>query len=160
VDTPAAHDGFDAAQRRIGSQAMNEQANEQIVREIYAAFMRSDIPALLSRLTDDVVWQVPGELDNPVAGERRSIDEVADFFKALDDLEEPLKFETREFLTCGDKVAVLGHYRWLIKTTDRIAECDFAHVFTMRDGRVVKFQEYTDTAAFAEAYRPALADIR
>jgi ketosteroid isomerase-like protein len=27
------------------------------------------------------------------------------------------------------------------------------HIFTIRDGKVVKFREFNDTAKFAEAYR-------
>jgi ketosteroid isomerase-like protein len=52
-----------------------------------------------------------------------------------------------------DKLVALGHYAWHIKSTDREWESDSAHVFTVRDGRVTGFQEYTDTAALADAYR-------
>jgi ketosteroid isomerase-like protein len=30
---------------------------------------------------------------------------------------------------------------------------DWAHIFTIRDGKVVKFREFLDTAVAAEAYR-------
>ena len=30
---------------------------------------------------------------------------------------------------------------------------DFVHIFTVKDGKVSGFQEFTDTATFAEAYR-------
>jgi uncharacterized protein len=52
-----------------------------------------------------------------------------------------------------DKVFVLGHYTWTIRKNGRTADSDFIHIFTVRNGKVVAFLEFTDTAAFAEAYR-------
>ena len=59
----------------------------------------------------------------------------------------------REFVAQGDKVAALGHYAWHVKSTGRGWESDFVHVLTVRDGKVTRFQEYTSTAAFVEAFR-------
>ena len=38
-------------------------------------------------------------------------------------------------------------------TTGREWESDFAHVLSVRDGKVTRFQEYADTAALADAFR-------
>ena len=35
----------------------------------------------------------------------------------------------------------------------RTIEGDFAHVFTVRGGQILAFQEYMDSAAVAKAYR-------
>jgi ketosteroid isomerase-like protein len=48
---------------------------------------------------------------------------------------------------------VLGHYVWQVKANGRTIEGDFAHVFTVRGGQIVAFQEYMDSAAVAKAYR-------
>jgi ketosteroid isomerase-like protein len=71
--------------------------------------------------------------------------------------QETLEFEPREFIAQGDKVVSLGHYRWRVKTTGREFSSDFAHVFTVRDGKIVSFQEYTDTASAARAYQKSAA---
>ncbi len=34
---------------------MTEQENVQLIQELYAAFGRGDVPAILDQLTDDVV---------------------------------------------------------------------------------------------------------
>jgi ketosteroid isomerase-like protein len=34
---------------------------------------------------------------------------------------------------------------------------DFCHVFTIRDGKIVDFHEYMDTAAATNAYRKAMS---
>jgi ketosteroid isomerase-like protein len=48
---------------------------------------------------------------------------------------------------------VLGHYAWKIRKTGRSVASDWAHIFTVRNGKVVRFREFNDTAQFAEAYR-------
>ena len=35
---------------------MTEHENVEVVRELYVAFGRGDVPAILDGLTDDVVW--------------------------------------------------------------------------------------------------------
>jgi ketosteroid isomerase-like protein len=139
-------------------QSMSEQDNIQIVKEAYAAFKSGDIQAVLDKLSDDVVWSLPGPTDIlPVSGERRGREQVGQFFSALDENQEARQFEPQEFVAQGEKVVVLGQYRWLVKKTGREFASDWAHVFTVRDGKVVGFQEYYDTNVCVEAYRSAAA---
>ena len=56
------------------------------------------------------------------------------------------RFEPREFIATGDKVVALGHY--VGKTSiGKSFDLDWAMVFTLRNGKVVRFQEFTDSAA-------------
>lgn len=66
-----------------------------------------------------------------------------------------MQFEPQEFVAQGDKVVSLGHYTWRTKTTNRDFESDFAHVFTVRDGKIVGFREFMDTVTVARAYQKA-----
>jgi ketosteroid isomerase-like protein len=67
--------------------------------------------------------------------------------------EEVVQFEPQEFIADENQVVVLGHYAWRVRSTGRKYESDWAHVFTVRGGRIVRFREYTDTAAATAAYR-------
>jgi len=139
-------------------QSMSEQDNTQIVKEAYAAFKRGDIPAILNMLADDVKWFLPGPTDIiPVAGRRHGREEVGQFFSALDQNQEAKEFEPQAFIAQDDKVVALGHYVWHIKSNGRQYASDWAHVFTLRDGKVVGFQEYYDTNVCADAFRSAAA---
>ena len=62
-------------------------------------------------------------------------------------------FEAREFIAQGDKVVALVHGESTIKRTKRDVVNDGAHVLTMRDGKLVRFVGYDNTAAIADAYR-------
>jgi ketosteroid isomerase-like protein len=131
---------------------MSEQDNVRIVQEAYAAFGRGDIATVLNALTSDVEWEIPGPGDVPISGVRRGPAEVQEFFKTLSESEDIQQFEPRDFLAAGDKVAVVGHYRSVIRSTGRTSEMDWVHVLTVRDGKIASFKEFTDTLAIAKAY--------
>jgi ketosteroid isomerase-like protein len=134
---------------------MSEQQNTDLVQQAYENFKSGNIQALLSLISDDVEWQLP-EVDGiPFTGKRRGLEQVAQFFAMVGDGQDVLQFEPGLFIAQGDKVAVQGHYSWLVKSTGRNYESDFAHVFTIREGKIVAFQEYLDTAVASAAYQKA-----
>ena len=51
----------------------------------------------------------------------------------------------------GDKVVTQRHDLWRVKATDGEWESDFAHLFSVRDGRVTRFHKFTDADAFSRA---------
>jgi hypothetical protein len=130
---------------------MSEQANLQVVQEAYAAFGRGDLPGLLNLLTEDVDWRHPQPNDIPWGGNRRGHEEVTQFFIALGSTIDVDAFEPREFIAQGDKVVVTGYERMKVKSNGRVYETNWAHLFTVRDGKIAGFYEYTDTAAIVTA---------
>ena len=65
------------------------------------------------------------------------------------------QFEPREFVDQGDTVFVLGYELSLVKPTGRTFENEWAHVFTLRDGKIAKFRAFEDTAAQVAAFEAA-----
>jgi uncharacterized protein len=65
-------------------------------------------------------------------------------------------FDPKEFVASGDKVVALGHYTATTPTGGSF-DSDFAMVFTLRNGKVVRFQEFSDSAAINAAYAGARA---
>jgi len=47
-----------------------------------------------------------------------------------------------------DTVVVLGHERCLVRAAGRVVEANWAQIFTLRDGLICEFREYSDTAAW------------
>ena len=132
---------------------MAEAENVKVVQDAYAAFGRGDVQGILDRLDDSIVWHgVYGTGSHvPTSGERRGKTAVAEFFTQVGAHVNFSRFEPREFVATGDKVVTLGHYT--AKTSaGKNFESDFAMVFTMRGGKVVRFQEFTDSAAIDRAY--------
>jgi uncharacterized protein len=135
---------------------MTEQTNTQIVQQAYASFGRGDIAGVLATLADDVDWQsVYGAAPYvPTSGRRQGKAAVTDFFTALPKAIAFDKFEPREFIAQGDKVAVIGHYEGTAVPTGRKVQSDWVMVFTLKNGKVVQFREYVDSAAINAAYQP------
>src|SRR5579863_6351425 len=129
-------------------------SNTQIVQQCYGYFGQGNIPALLGNLTDDIQWFTPGPPGIlPMAGLRTGKQGVAEFFRLVNESTEFLVFEPREFIADGDKVVCLGYWEGKSKKTGKVGKSDWAMVFTFRNGKVVKFNEFSDTWAGAEAYK-------
>jgi ketosteroid isomerase-like protein len=132
---------------------MQETQNTKVVQEAYAAFGRGDVPGILATLADDIVWMgVYGAGSHvPTSGERRGKAAVEKFFGQVAANVNFSKFEPKEFVASGDKVVALGHYT-ATTPAKKSFDADFAMVFTLRDGKVTRFQEFTDSAAVNAAY--------
>ena len=123
------------------------QQNLEVVRRGYEAFGRGDLDAMLKLYSPDAEWVTPGPPELPLAGTRRGPAEIAQFFGLLNELIEVQSFEVRTFVADGDHVVVLGFESSRFKPTGKVISFDWAHVFTLEDGRIVRFQDYYDTAA-------------
>ncbi len=134
---------------------MSEQTNADVVRQAYEAFGRGDIPAMLGMLTDDVEFTMQGPPVLPYAGTHRGREGVAEFVSLLGETLEFERFEPREFVAQGDTVVVVGDERSLVKSTGRAFEEEWAHVYTLRDGKIAKGLLIEDTAAQVVAFGAA-----
>ena len=133
---------------------MREAENTKVVQDAYAAFGRGDITTLLGYMTDDIHWQpVIGTAKHvPFSGERKGKASVAEFFRLVAESEDFQQFEPREFIAQGDTVVAIGHYRAVTKATGKTFDADFVMVFTLRDGKVATFREFTDSAGINAAF--------
>ena len=135
---------------------MLEAQNTKVVQDAYAAFSRGDIQGVLDTLSEDINWKpVTGAASYvPMAGERRDKKGVADFFKKVGENIKFSQFEPREFISQGDRVVTLGHYKGT-SPSGRTFDSDFVMVFKLRNGKVTHFQEFLDVAQLNAAYQPA-----
>ena len=123
-------------------------SNADTVKQMYAAFGRGDIPAILEHVDDNVEWdtEIPAA-DVPWLAPRRGKKEVPGFFESLAPLDFPT-FDPHTFFESGDKVMVLLHLEVDNKKTGK--HYSFPHeghlwVFN-KAGKVIKYQHITDTA--------------
>jgi uncharacterized protein len=127
--------------------------NVKAVQQLYAAFDRRDIPAILAMLGPDVEWGEPPNPLNPAGGTRHGHEGFLEWLRIGRDAEEILLLEPRKFLQDADSVAVVGYTKCLAKPTGKIYATDFVHLVTFKEGEVTRFQEFFDTYAAAEAFR-------
>ena len=119
-----------------------------LVASVYEAFGRGDIETVLG-LLQDTEWHESEGL--PYGGVYRGAEAIAQNVFGPITADVP-GFSARpdEIIVAGDdRVLALGRY-----TGSGAAgglDSAFAHVWTVRDGRIVKFVQYADTHKFREA---------
>lgn len=124
--------------------------NLDILREGYRNFAKGDIPAVLDVFEPDIKW-VEAE-GFPYGGTYTGPDDVKEnVFMRLGTEWDGFSVEAKEFIDAGDRIVVLGKYSGTYKETGKSFEADFAHVWTLKDGKAAAFVQYTDTALVQEA---------
>lgn len=130
---------------------MGIQENKKLVMEGYRLFQTGDIRNLLDRYHDDAEWLSPESEFVPFAGCFHGKAEIAQFFYELDAAVKPISFVPKQFIAEGDQVVVTGDATWLARNTGRSYDSPWVHVFSLRDGKVARFQSYYDTAGAERA---------
>ena len=116
-------------------------SSSEVVGEAYAAFERGDIPALLEQVSEAVEWVAPVVL--PQGGSFRGRDGVGEFFAGVGREWPELKVEIDDLIVDGDHIVGVGHGEGKLADGTE-AGYGFTHVFTVDDGKIVRFREYAD----------------
>ncbi len=119
--------------------------NKEMVRGVYAAFAKGEIPAVLAALAPDVRWtEAEG---GPYGGVWVGPDAVLEnVFMKLGGEWDGFAAVPQEFIADGGTVVVLGEYSGTYKATGKSFKAPFAHAWKIVSGKAVSFQQYTDTA--------------
>ncbi len=119
------------------------------IRGAYEAFPRGDVPAILGILDAGVEWKEPGGGNAP-SGTFTGPEAVgSEVFGAIQANFDEYAAAPSEFSDEGDRVVVKGRFTGRNKSGAELAT-DFEHVFEMRDGKVVRFENKpADAAAWA-----------
>jgi len=123
-----------------------------LMRGLYAAFSRGEIPVVLAAFSPDLVWH---EAENfiysegsPYKGPEAVLTGV---FARLATEWDGFTVVPEEFIGSSDTVVVPGRYRGTYKATGVRVDAQFVHVWRFRDGQVTTFRQCTDTAQFRDA---------
>lgn len=127
--------------------------NIELVKQLYYAFSKRDINAILELLSDDIEWGEPENPYNPAGGTRKGHDGFMEWINIGKDAEDILVLEPQRFLCDEDSVAVIGYMKCKAKLTEKIYESDFVHFAVIKDNKINKFQEFFDTYLAGEAFR-------
>ena len=122
------------------------------VRGAYDAFAKGDVPGVLGFLSADIEWTEAEGF--PYGGTYRGPNAVLEgVFMKLGTEWDGYAAEPDEFIDAGDIVVVLGKYSGKYKATGKSFLANFAHVWRLREGKAIKFVQYTDTLKVQEALR-------
>lgn len=126
--------------------------NVAFVRSMYDAFSKGDVATVLGGMSPDIVWRQaensPYADRNPYHGPDAI---VAGVFARLAGEWDGFGLTMDDLIDGGDRVVALGRYTGTYKGTGRKMNPQAVHVWTLKDGKVVAFQQYLDTLDMARA---------
>ena len=126
------------------------RSNAEFVRTLYDAFAKGDVPGVLGTFDPNIVWNNAESSPYADRNPYRGVPAIAEgIFQRLGGEWEYFRVKPEQFVDGGDVVVVLGRYEAKYRKTGRPLDAQFAHVWWLRDGKVTRLQQYTDTAQFA-----------
>ena len=130
------------------------QQNVSLVQSLYEAFGRGDIPAILEAMDPDIVWDIPQAPGYPLGGiHQRPQGISSEFFSLIPSYYQEFAAIAQHMVDDEDRVIVLGEYRGKGKANGTAFQVPVTHVYGFRDGKWIRFQEYTDTGTIAAALK-------
>lgn len=125
-------------------------SSRETVRSLYDAFSRGDIPTVLGSLDPEVEW-IEAE-GGPYPGTSRGPEAVLhNVFMKLGTEWDGFTVTPQQLVDHGETVVMLGEYRGTYKATGKSIRIPVAHAWTVRDGKIKRFVQYTDTVLFQRA---------
>jgi ketosteroid isomerase-like protein len=123
-------------------------SNADIVKGLYEAFGRGDVPAVLALMDPKIEWyQAEGNPYMPSGKPWIGPDAVLNnLFMRLGTEWDGFAVHPVAFHDAGDTVIVEARYSGTYKATGKGMNPQVCHVWSLRDGRLTKFQQYVDTA--------------
>ena len=124
--------------------------NIALVRSLYEAFGKGDVPTVLAGFDENIEWNEPEGL--PYGGQYHGPEAVAEnvFGPVTSDFPD-FDVTPEEILADGDRVVVLTTHTGTAKESGNKLSMPAAHVWTVRDGKVTYFRLLADSAAMNAA---------
>jgi uncharacterized protein len=122
----------------------------EVVKRLYESFADHDFPAVLATLDPDIEWiEAEGYI---YGGTYRGRDAVAEGVLERDRLEwEGFSAEPDLFISEGDQVVTRGWYSGTYRATNRAFKARFVHWYTVKDDRIVRFEQIVDSVKVLDA---------
>ena len=125
--------------------------NGRTVAGMYEAFGRGDVEHVLGQIVSDVEWIETEAEHIPIHGRFSARQEVLEnVFAKVPEFFERFELRPELWVEAGDDVVVTG--RLVARTqSGRDLNAPFAHVFSFREGKVSRNDNFHDTALWAAA---------
>ena len=126
---------------------------KQVIQDLYDAFARGDAAAVLGTLHPSVSWMEaesgPLAAGNPYTSPQAVGEGV--FGPILQDVDD-FKATPADLVAEGRDVVAFGRYTGTHRGTGQALDAQFVHRWAVEGGKVVAFQQYTDTAQWNKVY--------
>lgn len=122
-------------------------SNVQNAKDLYAAFGRGEIPTVLAMFHPEIQWREaegnPYQPDGtPWVGPQAVLEKL---FMRIGSEWEGFTVHVRLLHDAGEHVVMEGRYTGTYKPSGKSIDAQACHVLRFRDGKLLSFQQYTDT---------------
>lgn len=126
------------------------KSNYDIIKAHYAGSDTGDLDAMLAPLDANTAWTEMAGF--PCAGTYHGPDAIVqNVFAALGQDWDGYTLTVDRVLDAGDTIVGVGTYTGVYRKTGKKMEARVTHVWDLKDGKVVRFEQFTDTLLVAEA---------
>ena len=122
--------------------------NVAFVKSIYEAFGRGDVPAVLAAMSPEIRWhEAEGNPYMPSGEAWVGHDALMKhLFTRIAAEWDSFTIHVKSVYGAGDNVIVEARYSGTYKPSGKRIDAQACHVWDVKNGKVVKFQQYVDTA--------------
>jgi ketosteroid isomerase-like protein len=117
--------------------------HKEVVEELYRCFRQQDVERFTQLCSPSIIWQqnsgFPGEGTHQ--GPTAVLNKV---YKAFNIEWKRWSFVIERMLDAGDDIIVLGYFSGSKRDSDERFTLAASHIYSFRDGKVIKFQQFTD----------------
>ncbi len=120
------------------------RTNVVTLEAVYKAINRADIDGILRLQAEDVEWHGPPAFPD-LAGPHHGHEGVRTYARCVSDAWEEFSIRAEKFVELGDRVLVLTRERGRGRASGiEVQSRPTAHLWTLQDGRVSRFQVFWD----------------
>lgn len=124
--------------------------NLDIIRATYEGASANNGKNLLDALAPDAKWTEAAGF--PYAGTYTGADEImVNVFQRLATEWIAYQAKVHTYLADGDKVAAFGVYSGTYRETGKAMTASFAHLYRLKDGKIISMEQYVDSAMVRQA---------
>jgi ketosteroid isomerase-like protein len=125
-----------------------------IVRAHYAASAQGNIAEMMANVSPQARWTEMAGF--PCAGTWIGPQAVVDnVFAVLGKDWIGYRFELQSLIDGGDQIVAVGTYHGTYRATGKEMQARVAHIWKLQDGKVVAFEQFTDTLLVNQAMNNA-----
>ena len=121
------------------------------VRRLLEAYVAGDAETFMSYIGDDIEWN-PAE-HHPFLKQYRGREQFSGGVAKVAEEIDGFRFDIERVLGCGQAAISQLRYKGTVKNTRHSLDVQAAIIWEVRDGKVIRTQEYFDTLAFMNAWK-------
>ena len=114
-----------------------ENQSLKLVQKMFDAYAKGDTEALKEVVAEDVEWHIPGR--HPLAGTKRGLDELGEFFKAL----HGAGFKAEVMILAANDNYVIDAHRGWSNTGQGDVDLNWVLLYQIIDGKIKRIQNFS-----------------